>query len=137
MILLRLIVFFTLFPLVELLILLKLIQATSWAFTVCLVLGTGLVGATMAKIQGMATWRRIGLNLRQGTVPTDELLNGLLIFIGGVLLITPGLITDCIGFCTLIPATRTLMRNWIKARFTKAVRQGHTTLFFHHIERGE
>ncbi len=137
MILLRLIVFFTLFPLLELFVLVKLIQATSWPFTVCVVLGTGLVGATMAKIQGMATWRRIGWNLRQGIVPTDELLNGLLIFLGGVVLITPGLITDCIGFCTLIPTTRTLMREWIKARFTKAVQSGHTTLFFHHTDRDE
>jgi UPF0716 protein FxsA len=137
MILVRLVIFFTLFPLLELFILIKLIQATSWVFTVCLVLGTGLVGATMAKIQGLATWRRIGWNLRQGIVPADELLNGLLIFLGGVLLITPGLITDCIGFCTLIPITRGLMREWIKVRFTKAVQSGHTTLFFHHIERGE
>lgn len=127
--LLKLILLLTVFPLVELLLLIKIAQLINWTNTVLIVILTGVVGAAMARHQGTSVWRKIQADISQGYVPTDNIISGLLIFLGGVLLITPGLITDTIGFCTLIPYTRNFMRTWIKERFRKLIKSGQTTFF--------
>ena len=126
----KLILLFTLVPLIELALLIKLAQWTSLTTTLLLVIATGIVGGILAKYEGIAVWRRLWLNLQQGIMPTDELIEGLLIFIAGALLITPGILTDLTGFLILIPLTRTMIRNWIKQKIQRAINQKRINIYF-------
>ena len=81
-----------------------------------LVILTGIVGASLARSQGLKTLGRIRDSFQQGVVPGEELLNALLIAIAGIVLLTPGFLTDAAGLFLLIPATRTLCREWLKRR---------------------
>ena len=72
--------------------------------------------ASLARGQGLQTLGRIRDSFQQGVVPGEELLNALLIAIAGIVLLTPGFLTDAAGLFLLIPATRTLCREWLKRR---------------------
>lgn len=74
--------------------------------TIFLVVFTAVLGSWLLKQQGFATLQRFQASLAQGTLPAYELLEGVLILLGGALLITPGFITDTIGFACLIPQIR-------------------------------
>ncbi|MGA0888933.1 MAG: FxsA family protein [bacterium] len=84
--------------------------------SIALVILTGIVGASLARSQGLQTLGRIRDSFQQGVVPGEELLNALLIAIAGIVLLTPGFLTDAAGLFLLIPATRTLCREWLKRR---------------------
>ena len=123
----RLILLFTLVPLVELWLLISISRFTTIPGTIGIVLVTGFAGAALARYQGWQTWRRLQDELRAGRAPADALLDGLMIFIAGVLMITPGILTDAIGFALLLPPIRRLLklrlRTWL---MTKANVQLHT-----------
>ncbi len=113
----RLILLLTLAPLVELFLLVRLTQLWgSFWLTVGIVVGTGLLGAVLARHEGTRVWRGAGERLARGEVPADGLLDGVLILLAGALLITPGLLTDGVGFLLLIPPTRALVRGAVKRR---------------------
>ncbi len=99
----RLFLFFTILPLIELSLLLLLGRQTSVATTIAFVLITGLIGAIMLRWQGLQAWRRVHEDMQKGVMPTDSLVDGLLIVIASLLLITPGVITDLVGITLLIP----------------------------------
>jgi UPF0716 protein FxsA len=99
----RLVLFFTIFPLVELSLLLLIGQKTSVATTVGFVLITGLLGAIMLRWQGLQALRKVQQDLQSGQMPTDSLVDGLLIVIASLLLISPGVITDLVGITLLVP----------------------------------
>lgn len=111
----------TVVPLVELALLLTLGHYTSVSFTLGFVIVTGILGAVMLRLQGLAAWRNVQRDLREGRMPTDSLLDGLMIVIAAVLLITPGVLTDLIGITLLIPPCRRLYRRvlgrWFGAQF--------------------
>jgi UPF0716 protein FxsA len=119
---LRLLLLFVLVPLVELALLLYLADASSWQFTLLLVITTGVIGTLLARAQGWRTWTRIREELAAGRMPTDALLDGVLIFIAGALLLTPGILTDLFGISLLVPRCRDYYRRrlvaWFKSRFT-------------------
>lgn len=119
----RLLLLFTLVPLAELVLLVYVTQQTSLAIAIGLVLATGVVGAILVKFQGLLVWRRMGDQLRQGTAPTDAILDGLMILAAGCLLITPGIITDVLGFLLLLPPTRSMIRHRVRNRVTTSFRQ--------------
>ena len=81
---------------------------------IILVILTGFLGAFMARIQGLQTLFRIQESLREGRMPSGELLDGLLIVIAGVVLLTPGFLTDSAGFLLLIPTTRNSIISWLQ-----------------------
>ncbi len=112
--LLKLILLLTLVPLVELLLLVKLAEATSFLLTVCIVLGTGALGAALARIEGLRVLARMQEQLDRGELPADSILDGVLILLAAALLVTPGLITDACGFLLLAPPTRHVVRRWLK-----------------------
>ena len=120
--LLKLLLLFTLVPLAELVLLLKLTDVTDWKFTLLLVVITGVVGSLLAKTQGVRAFRRIQEELASGRMPTEPLLDAVMIFIAGALLLTPGLLTDAFGLSLLIPGCRSYYRRrvtqWFKSRFT-------------------
>ncbi len=113
----RLIVLFVTLPLVEIFLLIKLGELMGFWPTVLMVIGTGLLGAWMARLYGWSVWMEIQQELQMGKMPTDKMFDGLLILIGGIVLLTPGIITDAIGFLLLIPATREIAKRWLKNRF--------------------
>ncbi len=113
---LLLILLLTLVPLIELALLIQLYKVTDLATTLAVVILTGIVGAALARRQGLETWYRIRRQLSEGKPPTAELMDGLMIFIAGALLITPGMMTDATGFLLLMPPVRRLLRGWLARR---------------------
>ncbi len=118
----KLLLLFIVIPLVELALLLLLADLTRWWVSLLVVIVTGVVGSTLAHRQGWRTFRRIQQELAQGQMPTDSLLDALLIFGAGALLLTPGLLTDALGITLLLPPCRrfykTRMVQWFKSRFS-------------------
>ena len=115
--LVKLLLLFTLLPIVELALLLYLADATSWQLALGIVLATGILGAMLARRQGWRTSQRIREQLARGPMPGDALLDALLILIAGALLVTPGVLTDAVGFLLLIPPCRRLIKRRLVARF--------------------
>ncbi len=117
----KLFLIFTLVPLIELYLLIKIGVYLGAASTVLLVVGTGLLGAYLAKIQGIRTVNKIRGSLSEGILPAEELIDALLIFVAGIVLITPGVITDLCGVLILIPSTRSLFKRWLRRRFDRMI----------------
>lgn len=107
---------FTLIPVSEIYILITIGGQIGILPSIALVILTGIIGASLARSQGLQTLGRIRDSFQQGLVPGEELLNALLIAIAGIILLTPGFLTDAAGLFLLIPATRTLCREWLKRR---------------------
>jgi UPF0716 protein FxsA len=105
-------------PLVELWLLLVLARFTNILVALSLVVITGVAGTLLIRTQGLRTMRRVASELQQGRLPTDALLDAALIFCGGALLLTPGMLTDVVGITMLIPYSRTYYRRafvqWIR-----------------------
>ena len=114
--LLKLFLAFTLIPLVEIYLLIKLGQNFGAITSILLVIFTGILGAYLPRMEGLRTLFRIQETMREGRMPGEELLDALLIAIAGLVLITPGFITDVVGFLLLFPFTRMLEKNWLKER---------------------
>ena len=118
----KLLLLFILVPLAELVLLLYLADATSWQMTLGLVIATGVIGTLLARSQGWRVWSRIHQELAAGRMPTEPLLDAVLIFVAGALLLTPGVLTDLLGILLLIPWTRSYFRRrlvaWFKSRLT-------------------
>ena len=114
--LLKLFLAFTLIPLVEIYLLIKLGQNFGAITSILLVIFTGILGAYLARMEGLRTLFRIQETMREGRMPGEELLDALLIAIAGLVLITPGFITDVAGFLLLFPFTRMLAKKWLKER---------------------
>ena len=127
---LRLFLLFTLVPILELYILVKLGTIFGVGITLLVVIGTGILGASLAKREGLKVWFRIQGEMQNGRFPGNELLDGFLIFVAGVLLLTPGLLTDILGFLTLIPWTRDIFKKWIKEKVRKMMDSGHTDIIY-------
>ena len=102
----KLALLFTTVTLLELSILIPLGQAIGLFPTIALVLGTAILGASLAKRQGVTIWRRIQQELSSGQLPQDSLLDGLAVLIAGAFLLTPGVLSDIAGILLLLPPTR-------------------------------
>ncbi|CAA9890327.1 conserved membrane hypothetical protein [Candidatus Methylobacter favarea] len=81
--------------------------------TVFLVVFTAVLGAWLLKIQGFATLQRFQASIAQGIVPAYEIIEGSIILVGGALLLTPGFITDMLGFACLIPQVRRKIAGYV------------------------
>ena len=89
--------------------------------TIGLIVLTGLIGASLARQQGLSAMKRIQEELRNGRQPALELLEGVMILIGGIVLITPGIMTDLFGFALLLPTFRKGLARKLKANFAKSM----------------
>jgi UPF0716 protein FxsA len=89
----------------------------------CIIL-TGVIGAYLAKREGLETIRKAQMQLKDGHIPGEAVLDGICILIGGTLLITPGFITDIIGFLMLFPITRKPFKWGMKTFFRKWMNRG-------------
>ncbi len=125
---LKLFLLFTLIPVVELFLLMQLSSFLGPLSTIILVISTGFAGASLAKLQGMQTIMRIQENYKQGIMPGDEVIDAFLILIAGIVLITPGLLTDIAGILLLIPKTRKAFKQFVKQGFEKRVQSGQINI---------
>jgi UPF0716 protein FxsA len=116
-----LLILFTALPVLELAILIEIGRAISLGPTLGIILFTGVVGAALAKHQGLRTLGRIQAGLAAGEMPTGAMVDGLLILVAGAMLITPGVITDAMGFCLLIPFVQRHIRRALRRYFAKRI----------------
>ncbi len=118
----RLLLLLVVTPIVELYLLVQLGGYVGWPFTILLTVVTGVVGSTLAKRQGWATFHRIQKETAGGRMPTDALIDAFMILAAGLLLMTPGVLTDFFGFSLLIPFCRRVYRIWLIHWFKKNVK---------------
>ena len=120
----RLALLFALTPVVELAILVYLGTLIGALYTILIVVATGILGAFMARNQGLAAIYRIRSSLERGIIPSNEIFDGALIVVGGLLLLTPGLITDTIGLALLVPQTRRIIGRWLRSLIRRRIQRG-------------
>lgn len=113
----KLFLLFALVPVAEIYVLVSVGGVIGVLPTIALVLLTALAGAHLARLQGLAVMMRIRENLAQGFMPAEELLDGLLIFLAGMTLLTPGFLTDICGLLILLPVTRNIFKRWLRKKF--------------------
>jgi len=123
--LLRLFLCFTLIPVIELYLLIQVGTVIGGFNTVLLVILTGFLGAWLARMEGINTMMRLRMNLQQGLMPAEELIDAVIIFGAGVVLITPGLITDIFGLMLLWPVTRNKFKQMLRRKFDQMKLDGN------------
>jgi UPF0716 protein FxsA len=126
----RLILIFIVVPLIEILLLIEIGSRIGALYTIFIIILTGILGASMMRQQGFTIIRNIQRDLSQGRMPTGELINGALVLVGGIVLLTPGFFTDAVGFVLLIPATRALIRKKIQLLIRRKIESGDIHIFF-------
>ena len=119
-----LLLLFIIVPVAELLLLIEIGQHVGSLTTVGIIMATGILGASLARQQGLRTLARLRQELDHGRIPTDPIADGVLILVAAAVLITPGVLTDLFGFLCLIPTCRQLMKRYLKRWFQHAVRTG-------------
>ena len=129
--LLKLLALFVLVPAAEIFLLGRLSAHPRIGFSgvLLLILVTGVVGAAVARWQGLRAFRRVRDDLERGQLPAQSLLEGVAVLLGCALLVTPGVITDAVGFLLFIPPARRLIarlvKRWIKKKLDRAIQTGH------------
>jgi len=120
----RLFLLFTIVPLLELFLLLRIGGAIGALPTVAIVVITGLLGAALARREGIRAWGAVSAELSAGRVPAVELMHGFLVLVAGVLLVTPGVLTDGLGFALLARPIRSRFLRWLQRRFAGRIEVG-------------
>jgi UPF0716 protein FxsA len=126
--LLKLFLAFTLIPFSELYLLIKIGYYLGAFNTILVVIVTGLLGAYLAKLQGIKTMMRVRESLNRGELPAEEMLDAVLIFVAGIVLITPGFITDLAGLGILIPNTRSWFKRWLRKKFDQWISKNRANI---------
>lgn len=99
-------VLFIALPVAEFTVLIEMGRHIGTLYTILLVFGAGIVGAILAKMEGLRILQRVQDSLRAGIMPTEDLFDGVLVLAAGIFLITPGFISDVLGMLLLLPPTR-------------------------------
>lgn len=119
----KLFLLFLLVPVIEIYLLLKVGSLMGAMPTVAVLLAISLVGAWLVRHQGFIVLQRIQMELAQGRLPASELMDGALILVGGVLLLTPGFFTDFLGIFFIFPPSRNLIKRllgqWLQRRLSR------------------
>ncbi|TDX59135.1 FxsA family protein [Orenia marismortui] len=126
---LRLLLLFTLIPMIELSLLIRIGSYMGLLPTLFLVAVTGVIGVSLAREQGFLVVSKIRKSLDSGKLPADSLIEGLLILIGGVMLLTPGLLTDISGFLLIIPLSRGIIRGLVKNKFKNHIHYHQSSVY--------
>lgn len=120
----RLFLCFTLIPMIELYLLIQVGTVIGGLNTILLVILTGAAGAWLAKMEGLQTMFKLRNNLQQGLMPAEELLDACIILVAGIVLITPGLMTDVFGLLLLWPVTRNAFKRFMRRKFDEMQKNG-------------
>ncbi|MCB0384219.1 MAG: FxsA family protein [Bdellovibrionales bacterium] len=124
-----LIFFFTVLPLVELFFLIRAGQIIGLWNTIAVVLVTGILGASFARSQGQLIWKQVNEKLARGEMPADSLFHGFLVFAGGLLLVTPGFVTDFLGLSMVMPGPRHFILRLLKKAIEKRIQTGQIRFY--------
>ena len=118
-----LVLLFVVLPIVEITVAIQVAHHIGGLNTVALLLLFSVAGMWLARLEGFSVVRRIQEQLENRVVPTNELIEGALVFAGGLLLVVPGFVTDALGLLLLFPLSRHLARRGLKRRFGVRVRR--------------
>ena len=132
----RLLLLFIAVPAVELILLIEIGQRIGTLATIGLIVGTGIVGASLARQQGISTLARLRKDLDDGRLPAEPIVDGVLILVAAAVLITPGVLTDAFGFLCLVPAFRRQLKRVGMRHFERAVRDGRLQMHVHDEDFG-
>lgn len=125
-----LLLLFILVPLVEVYLLIEIAGMIGFWNTVGIVVLTGLLGAALVKAQGPKAWFEVVKAMREGRPPGIELLAGALFLVGAAFLLTPGVITDGVGFLLMVPIVRKGVAKLVAKRF-----RGSATVTYHRLDQ--
>ena len=129
--LLQLFLAFTIIPVLEIYLLIKLGTFLGALNTVIIVILTGIIGAYLAKLEGLHTMTKVREALNRGEMPAEGMLDALLILVAGIVLLTPGFLTDISGLLMLIPQTRMLFKRWLRKKFDEWTQSQKMHIDFH------
>ncbi|MEM9605710.1 MAG: FxsA family protein [Pseudomonadota bacterium] len=107
---------FLLMPIIEIALLIQVGSLIGVLWTVLLIVLTAIVGTLLLRAQGLSVLLRSRSAMAEGRIPASEMAEGVALAVGGALLLTPGFVTDAIGFCLLVPTTRRALVSWVSKR---------------------
>jgi UPF0716 protein FxsA len=125
----RLLLLLTVIPFVELYFLIQLSDSFGFGNTVLLILVTGVLGAWMLRQQGHSVLLELRQQGTQGQLPTDAIAKGMFTFVGGVLLLTPGVLTDALGLSLIFPLTQILWKRFFLRAWQRGVQSGQVHVY--------
>ncbi len=120
----RLALLFIIVPLLELALLIEVGQIVGFLPTMALVIFTGVTGAWLARLEGLRTLWKLREDLARGQLPGQAIMDGMSILMGAAFLLTPGIITDFVGFSLLLPVTRRGIQRQVRTRLEQGIRDG-------------
>lgn len=119
----KLLILFIVVPVAELYVLIEVGKKIGSLTTIGIIIFTGILGAYLVKNQGFMMLKKIQNELNDGIMPGDSLIQGAIVLAGGILLLTPGFVTDTVGFIFLIPVSRNVIKKyllkWLKGKIEK------------------
>jgi UPF0716 protein FxsA len=118
-------------PLIELVLLIEIGQRIGTTYTIGIIIVTGVLGATLARQQGLSVIGQLQRETAEGRMPAVPLVDGVLVLIAAIVLLTPGLLTDAVGFALLVPAVRRWLRGKVLQRLQRAVAEGRAEFVVH------
>ncbi len=124
-----LVLLFTVVPALEIFLLFKIGSEIGGFNTFMIVIITGILGAALAKSQGLMILQNLQQEMQKGELPANHIIQGLMVFAGGLLLLTPGFVTDILGFSLVLPGTRHLLMLWVKRLIGKAIQNGNVQFY--------
>ena len=120
----KLLLLFILVPLVELYLLIEIGKLIGTLSTISIIVSTGIIGAFLARRQGISVLYQIRNELSNGRLPASQFVDGLIILLAGAVLLTPGVLTDILGFLCLIPVSRKIIKKMLWRWFERGVHEG-------------
>ena len=121
----KLLILFVLVPVTELYILIEVGKKIGSLTTIGIIILTGIIGAYLVKGQGFMILKKIQNDLNEGIMPGDSLIQGAIILAGGIFLLTPGFVTDIIGFIFLIPVSRRVVKKYLLKWLKGKIKEGN------------
>lgn len=121
----KLLTLFVIVPVTELYILIEVGKKIGSLTTIGVIILTGIIGAYLVKGQGFMILKKIQNDLNEGILPGDSLIQGAIILAGGIFLLTPGFVTDIIGFIFLIPVSRRVVKKYLLKWLKGKIKEGN------------
>jgi len=121
----KLYLLFIIVPVVELYILIEVGKKIGSLNTIGIIILTGILGAYLVKSQGFMILKKIQNDLNESILPGNSLIQGAIILAGGILLLTPGFVTDIIGFIFLLPVSRRMVKKYLLRWLKSKIKEGN------------
>ena len=121
----KLLILFVIVPVTELYILIEVGKKIGSLTTIGVIILTGIIGAYLVKSQGFMILRKIQNDVNEGIMPGDSLIQGAIILAGGILLLTPGFVTDILGFILLMPVSRNILKKYLLKWLKGKIKEGN------------